>query len=84
MRHTGVKSTFDADIDESAGKVVAVLSTETESAGGGSVASIQFEVIDAQRPAEISVSTIAATSANNARLTVASPPPLSIAVQAKP
>jgi len=85
MRHTGIKSTFDADIDESSGKVVAVLATEAGSASGnGSIASIQFEVIDAQRPAEVTVSTIAATSDDRNTVSVASPQPLSIAVQPKP
>ena len=85
MRHTGVKSTFDADIDESGGKVVAVLATEAGSASGsGSVASVQFEVIDAQHPAEVSVATIAATSANSANVAIASPQPLSIAVLPRP
>jgi general secretion pathway protein D len=85
MRNTGVKSTFDADIDESGGKVVAVLATETASASGnGNIATIQFEVIGAQRPAVVSVSAIAATSGGSAEVSVANPKPLSIAIQPSP
>ena len=85
MRHTGAKSTFDADIDESSGRVVAVLATEAGSAAGsGSVATIQFEVLDAQRPAEVSVASIEATSDISGKMSIASPQPLAIAIQPKP
>jgi hypothetical protein len=84
MRLTGAKSTFDADIDESGGKVVAVLATETGSASGGSIASILFEVIDAQRAAEVSVISIVASGATGGNVPIAAPQPLSVALQPKP
>lgn len=85
MRNTGAKSTFDGDIDETGGRVVAVLATEVGSAGGnGTVASIQFEVVGAQRPAVISVSSITATNDKSAAVAVSSPAPLAIAVQQQP
>ena len=85
MRRTGVKSAFSGDIDESGGRVTGVLTADTGSASGnGSIASIQFEVIGAQRPAVVSVSSIAATSDGSTGVPIASPQPLSIAVQPQP
>jgi len=85
MRNTGVKSTFDGDIDASNGRVVAVLATEAGSgSGNGTVASVQFEVIGAPRPAVISIANITASNDKSASVTVSSPPPFSIAVQQQP
>ena len=61
------------------------MTADTGSASGnGSIASIQFEVIGAQRPAVVSVSSIAATSDGSTGVPIASPQPLSIAVQPQP
>ena len=84
MRSTGIKATFDGDIDEGNGKVVAVLATDAGSApGSGSIAGIQFEVIGGEGPVQISISGVTATGANGEAVPVANPPPLSITVQPK-
>ena len=82
MRRTGIKATFDGDIDEGNGKVTAVLATDAGSASGsGSIAGIQFEVIGGQGPVQITISGVSVTGANGETLPVANPPPLSITVQ---
>ncbi|MFY9328344.1 MAG: cohesin domain-containing protein [Georgfuchsia sp.] len=81
MRHAGVKSTFDGNIDESGGKVTAALSAESGTASdAGGIASIEFEVISDKGNATVVVSSITATGDNGSVVAVSTPRPLTISI----
>jgi general secretion pathway protein D len=85
MRRANLKSSFDGQIDEANATVNIDLTAESgTAAGGGAVASVQFEALAAGGPAALSVSSIAATGAPGAAVSVSAPPPLAVTVQAKP
>lgn len=82
MRRAGLAASFESNIDESAGRVSATLTAETGSASGtGRIASVQFEVVSAQRPALVGLASINASSDGNSAVQVMTPPGLSIAIQ---
>jgi general secretion pathway protein D len=85
MRRANIKSNFNGQIDEAGGSVAVDLSAEGGgAAGGGGIASIQFEVIGGRGSTAVSVASINATGANSSELPVTSPAPLSVTVQAPP
>jgi general secretion pathway protein D len=84
MRKANLKSTFNGQIDEAGGSVAVDLNAEGGAAGGGGIASIQFEVVGGRGATAVSVPTISATGANSAELPVSNPSPLSVTVQAPP
>ncbi|HOE40391.1 MAG TPA: cohesin domain-containing protein [Rhodoferax sp.] len=87
MRRTGIKSNFDARVDEATGSIHADLVTEdgAVASGTGAVAHIEFEVTGKPgRPALIKLSSATAATAGTEAMTLVAPQPLSVNIEPGP
>lgn len=80
VRRASAPSNFTQDIDQPGGQVTIGLSENSGAAvsGGGTVSSIQFEVIAAKGGSQLNLSRVSAAGANAAPLTANPPPPVII------